>query len=378
MAHRPASNQWQSYGATGRPTSSGTAHRSSRTQRPLYAEWDQQKALAWHGEELTQWQLQGVTGPTTHLTDYREPTLPPKRDRRPNTQMPENMFRATTNHMDDYGWKEKPPIEDEPLPEPPGAPAAWPLVSFHGRCDPETKALHDAVIDHEEERAWRTRAKVVPERVHAFHGEDEAKAVGKEPFSRAGRGYPTRARHVQSAGGPTFTRHGTGSTYAWPRTEQQQKPRKDAAAAGQQRAEARADKPHLNAVRAAARTRADDYHSSEAVANGLTLENPTAGHRPTGAKRASVAQPGLMSAAAWKRHLNERARTAMPGAMRDAARSGRPTERPESARPWIRNGRNGLTGAGTEPLKLGDSKDPRVPKAPGVNKWHSIAAGRYK
>ena len=293
--------------------------------------------------------------------------------------MPDKMFIATTVHNDEYGWKENAMLDDAPLPSPPQPPVAWPNVSYHGRVDPATKKLHDAVIEQEEEKAWRTRGKVVPERRHAFHGEDEARAVGKEPFSCAG-GYPTRGRTVQSTGGPGYTRNGTGSSYAWPRAEHPPKVRMDAAGVARQKAEAAADKPHIAApsTRAAPRTRADDFHSTEAVKHGLRLENAPAAHKPTGSKRVTVAQPGLMSAAAWKRQLNERARSAMPGAMREHARQGRPGERPESARPWIRTGINGRTGAGTEPLRLGEHRDPRAPSAVKPFMWHTVAARRYK
>ena len=69
---------------------------------------------------------------------------------------------------------------------------------------------------------------------------------------------------------------------------------------------------------------------------------------------------------------------AMPGAPREVALRSRPGEAPVHAAPRMRTSRGYPTGAGTEPLRLGEARDPRVPKALGLNAWHHIKANRYK
>ena len=78
-----------------------------------------------------------------------------------------------------------------------------------------------------------------------------------------------------------------------------------------------------------------------------------------------------MSADVWKRQLREKARVAMPGGMREAAASGRIP----LASGWKLPGRNCPTGAGREPLKLGEA----APRGTGrPNGWHVVAARKYR
>ena len=119
---------------------------------------------------------------TAPTFESRRLTGPP-RQRTPPAQLVENAFLATSEHADNFAWHEHYERPERPLPVPPQTETAWPNVSYHGRVPPGEKAFRDAIIEKEEERAWRTEGKVLPERMHAYHGEDEAKAVGKEPLS---------------------------------------------------------------------------------------------------------------------------------------------------------------------------------------------------
>ena len=224
---------------------------------PPYATWEpENSARYYHGKEITHTEPRAYHR-TSYRTDYTEKELPPQRQRQQQQRLPENPFVGTTAHRDDYTRKENVRPPSPPLGAPPQSPPAWPVVSYHGECTVSERNLRNSMIEREEERAWRLQAKLVPERVHAFHGEDEKRAVGKGPFSRAG-GYPTRARQPAAAAkgpyGVTFTRNATGATDNGPRKEPAPKPRPECKATAAEKAATAAAKPGFS--RAAPRRRA--------------------------------------------------------------------------------------------------------------------------
>ena len=197
--------------------------RSVRPRSPLNEPWDPLKAMhEYRNSEITRWDYPKppLAAQSTHKAEYTAPPQPPQKAAgKKYSGVETRAFDATSTHKEAYVWHDCPPRSSPPLGMPYNPPKAWPVVSYHGDVTASEKAFRDAVIDEEEERAWRTQAKLLPERCHAFHGEDERKAIGKEPLTCAHGGYASRARQPQKNGKPEWTRNGTGSSYAAPRTE---------------------------------------------------------------------------------------------------------------------------------------------------------------
>lgn len=343
-----------------------------------WADWEPHTAaFDFHGFEITradEREPAAFAGQTTHRRDFAEPVLPPCRRRERPAPLPHRPFLGASAEGDAYGW---PIPAQQPELAPPAVgqnvpPPAWPVVSYHGAFgEPGIKAFKDAVIEEEEARAWRQDGKTLPERA-IFHGEDESRAVGRDPLSRAG-GYPTRGRAPQRNGSTEWTRKGTGSSYAWPRAGKQVQikwrqhdrarppaksaPAPEAASASRQEGQQ-------------ARSRRDDFRGSEVGELFRPQSAP-----PTECERVKPHGAGLVSAKAWRAQQAEKARAAMPGGAREAAREGRRDALPAGSRGWVRPGRSNLTGAGREPLKVGEA----APRGTGkLNAWHLVAAKRYK
>ena len=343
-------------------------------------EWEPKEAAAKrHGQEITSAQLSRRELLSSHQHDYQKPPLPP-RNERPREGWTDRLFQGEGHTNSTFKWPKQAVVPEKPLPLQPAEPAPWPVVSYHGHCPPDEKALRNAVIDKVEEQAWRSEAKVLPERT-LYHGEDERKHAGRhEPLSRAGSCFPTRAKEPVRAGGPQWTRNGTGSSYAWPRSG------RPAKVTWRQHDKAAKPPPPM-LERPAAGTvasQARDFHSTQVAAVLRPESAPATAASSTGTGRPRGGFQ-LVSAAEWKRRQKEQARVAMPGVAREAARSGTRASLPPGTRGWANPGRGFRTGAGCEPLRMGGAwqkpglelKDPRAPSAPGVNRWHQIKANSY-
>ena len=373
--------------------------------------WEERKpwnplesAQYFHGYEITRHddeanppldpKYRSKTGKSLYRTDFRKPApTGPPRQRTPPAQLVENAFLATSEHADNFAWHEHYERPERPLPVPPQTETAWPNVSYHGRVPPGEKAFRDAIIEKEEERAWRTEGKVLPERMHAYHGEDEAKAVGKEPLSRAGNGYLSRQRaQPTKPGAPAYTRNGTGSSYAWPRKEVVRKPHGSAVYTSTERRAIVTTGKLMDSTNV--RTRADEFNNRSDIIDAMKMPEgrpesapvgrrvPIKAEKPAMSERRPV-QPwkGLVSTAEWKKRQKEAARVAMPGAPKEAAMSGRPGERAADVRPRITAApRPCPTGFGGEPLDLGAVHAGSIEQARGgkLFKWHTIKANRYR
>jgi hypothetical protein len=351
-------------------------------REPSWAHWEPEDAARrFRGREITRAERRCATGVSTHRSDYQEPQLPPRdsSSRRSHpSEISSRPFRGSTT-ASSYRWPEAPVECEEQTPsehtEYYCAPAAWPTISYHGACAPSDRAFRDAVIDEAEAEAWRWNGKTLPER-SLFHGEDERKAVGRDPLTRAGSCDKHRAAQAQVKAPPTasrWTRNNTGSSYDWP---QRMAPnsitwRQHACAPVRQRNALVAG--GATAAATAPRTRATDYKTtSVGQLMGGPLGHPAEPPQRTRTRPRSAF--ALVSTAEWKSRQREKVRTAMPGGMRDAAAHGCRGALPAGIVGWRRPGRNGLTSMAGEPLDLGEKRANSLPP----NQWHVIAARRHK
>ena len=381
---------------------------SVRHAPPIWEPWEPAVAACEHrGREITTWEL---VAPSAHATTQREsylqPNLPPRplpRDVLPPDSLP---FRGYSTTKADFGW-----------PAPAGAAVcdrrcdvvesaealAWPVVSYHGCVDIAERELRNAAIDAEERRAWRERAKVIPERA-LFHGEDEGRATGKPPLSRV-FGYPSRPRSPPRPRKPPVRSSGYGAGAI-----------ADGVADCARRNARRARGAHVRVLPAKAqlptsgsgglRSRAEDFGATSAwwpsdedgaerdahrpVPGVAGADGNKQRGRPGGSARPfSVPLAGapkrpvhdkhtLQTTAQWKYNLRERARTALPGGHRDVVLTAR--RAPEEGA-WKRGHtcRAGPTGAANEPIPLGRAARPQARGgARNLAVWNTSKARAYK
>ena len=355
--------QWQ-------PASAGDHH-----QHPMWEPWQPVAAAAQHrGQEVTTLPPPPAYHMTMHRESFKRPPLPPRPEPPPVTSPEPKLFHGNTTSRTSFQW---PRPEDYAAAVPPAPsslpaapyPPAWPVDSFHGHVDAVERAVHNSAIEMEEARAWRRLAKVVPERL-TYHGEDELRAMGKPPLTRALGGYPTRGRTPPPARAAAQRSsgygHGARRATAPPKITWRQHEH----AAGSRAVRDRPPPPREAAAATSAhtRSRADDFTGSVV----LSEENPEA----LAPRHPKVRQPHtLMSAAEWKRELRERARMSMPGACREAAAGGC---RALCQGAYVRAAtRVAPTGAGNEPLPIGVVARPRS-GAHRLATWGSSKAMAYR
>ena len=199
----------------------------------------------------------------------------------------------------------------------------------------------------------------MPERT-IYHGEDERRSRHKEPLSRAGSCYQAGRNLCK----PPARRHGpvdTQEVRSWPRTDVKPKVT--------WRQHERTIRHLLSMSHHARRQqRASRAIVSRGGHGRMTL--PRAGHRGICARRAPVfecvegeAEAQACECRGLKRQQRENVRVAMPGGARQAAAEGGAARYAGSG--WNLPGRNNLTGAGSEPLKI-VSDVTLAPRAVGV------------
>ena len=345
-------------------------------QHPMWEPWQPVSAAAQHhGHEVTL-PSPSAYHTTMHRESFKRPPLTPRPEPPPVTSPEPKLFQGNTTSRTSFQW---PRPEDYAAAAPPAPsslpaapyPPAWPVVSFHGHVDAVERAVHNSAIEMEEARAWRRLAKVVPERL-TYHGEDELRATGKPPLTRALGGYPTRgctppparAAAQRSSG----YGHGARRATAPPKITWRQH------APGPRVSRDRPPPPREAAVATGAhtRSRADDFTGSVVLGEENLPEPQAAMHPKVRDKR----QPHtLMSSAEWKRVLRERARMSMPGACREAAAGGC---RALGQGAYVRAAtRVAPTGAGNEPLPIGVVARPRS-GAHRLATWGSSKAMAYR
>ena len=349
-------------------------HRKMDARPPDWFAWTPADARdTCHGVEITRWS-QPTRATSSHRHDYKRLDLPPPRLPQAPEVRATRPFEGRSTARDAYrrpspgayGTATQVRMAESAA----SLAVPWPVVTFHGSVGPGEKMLRDAAIEAQEALTWRRKAKVLPER-QLYHGEDENRADGKPPLSRAG-GYATRSRVVQpeTKGTLRWSRGGTGSSYAPARSAA--KPhitwRQHELAPAKQRRAATAPAALGAAPGGMARTRADDYHRSTApwVASDNVTGPPAPRRRDPHA---------LRDTATWKAELKDRARRAMPGGPREAMLSG--TTCPEGARRWVRGPAKPPKGAGNEPVPIGSAPRPRS----GAHKlaaWSTCRAAQYR
>ena len=350
----------------------------STVEPPRWRRWEPERASAEErGREITLWAAPGAsaTGVSTHRHDFTRPTLASRvHDGKRHDVSKPTIFDGTATYANEYRWPAHEEPVDTPLPTPPQPHACWPVVSFHGAVSKGEKAFRDAVIDQAERKAWQEEGKTLPERA-LYHGEDETRTFGKAPLTCAGSCNKTRARAPQPQSGSNRRVTSMPPKITWRQHEKR-------AVAPSRSAGVRGDVAAADAAAPPSsyrRSRADEFDGAPPWLPVPEPQSESAARPKPPRSAGSIARRSahaLVSANEWKRLQRERARVAMPGGTRDAAATGRvASAHGGGPSAWRLPGRNGLTGAGREPLRLGEAP-PRGTGRP--NAWHVVAASRYK
>ena len=283
---------------------------------PAWRPWEEASAAReLHGKEITVHRPAKVTGTSTSRADFPAHSLDGFTYSKPAAARAERVPQATSTstHRSDYHRHPGDHRRDTvlmSLPTSPNVPPD-PAVAYH-TSDRASRKPADALIERRERQAWERGAKTLPVRA-LYHGEDEGRAASADKGARAPVLGGTRGHAPSARQPPGWTRGGTGSSYAAPRTDRvTSQPWRQHGARRPRPASASAEPPPPPR-----RNRASDFGGEGAgwlfdqdSAEATNAAAASAAHRQT---KEAAARVGIRPTAEWRRELRERARSALPG-----------------------------------------------------------------